>query len=182
MDTSNFQSAVEQQPTTQGRDRGFTLSEVIVAISLTGVLVLTIIAAGWTLIRVSRVSDEQAAVEAVLGAAADELTQFGWRSCPEDLVDSYDARVGEAASRINWPASSVTIADIEYWDITTDTWSETNPFVNTDTGLCGPVPTTAAASRMQRVTVRAAAPGETQARTLQVVVAEIRFLDEQDNT
>ncbi len=76
----------------------------------------------------------------------------------------------------------MTISNIEYWDITTASWSETNPFVNTTTGECGPVPTTAAASRMQRVTVRAAAPGDTQARELQVVVAEIRFLDEQDNS
>ena len=180
MDTLNFQSADEQQPTTHGRDRGFTLSEVIVAISLTGVLILTIVAAGWTLIRVSRVSDEQAAVEAVLGAAADELTQFGWQSCPEETLD-YDLRVGESAARVDWPASAVSISGIEYWDITTTSWSNTNPFVNTDTGQCGSVPTTAAASRMQRVTVRAAAPGETQARQLQVVVAEIRFLDEQED-
>jgi prepilin-type N-terminal cleavage/methylation domain-containing protein len=180
MDTSNVQPAAEQPPIIRGRDRGFTLSEVIVAIALTGVLVLTIIAAGWTLIRVSRVSDEQAAVEAVLGAAADELSQFGWQSCPEETLN-YDVRVGEAASRIDWPSSSVMISKIEYWDITTGSWSGVNPFVNTDTGLCGPVPTTAAASRMQRVTVRASAPGGTQARELQVVVAEIRFLDEQDN-
>ncbi len=84
-------------------DAGFTLSEVVVAIGLTGVLILTIIAAGWTLIRVSRVSDDQAAVEAVLGAAADELTQFGWQSCPEETL-AYEARVGESASRIEWPA------------------------------------------------------------------------------
>jgi hypothetical protein len=161
-------------------DAGFTLSEVVVAIGLTGVLILTIIAAGWTLIRVSRVSDDQAAVEAVLGAAADELTQFGWQSCPEETL-AYEARVGESASRIEWPESAVSIGEIEYWDITTKSWSLTNPFVNTDTGLCGPVPTTAAASRMQRVTVRAAAPGATQVRELQVVVAEIRFLDEQED-
>jgi prepilin-type N-terminal cleavage/methylation domain-containing protein len=176
-----FQPADEQQPITRSRDRGFTLSEVIVAIALTGLLVLTIIAAGWTLIRVSRVSDEQAAVEAVLGAAADELTQFGWQSCPEDTLD-YDLRVGESAARIDWPASAVSINEIEYWDITTGSWSGVNPFVNSGTGECGPVPTTAAASRMQRVTIRAAAPGDTQVRELQVVVAEIRFLDEQEET
>ena len=181
MDTSIFHSADERPPDPTGRDRGFTLSEVIVAIALTGVLVLTIIAAGWTLIRVSRVSDEQAAVEAVLGAAADELTQFGWRSCPEETLD-YNVRVGEAATRIDWPTSAVTVAGIQYWDITTRTWSSTNPFVDTGTGTCGPVPTTAAASRMQRVTVSATAPGGTQSRELEVVVAEIRFLDEQDNS
>jgi prepilin-type N-terminal cleavage/methylation domain-containing protein len=181
MDTLNFPPADEQQPERRDHDRGFTLSEVIVAIALTGVLVLTIIAAGWTLIRVSRVSDEQASVEAVLGAAADELSQFGWQSCPEDTLD-YHLRVGEAATRIGWPTSSVTITSIEYWDITTETWSSTNPFVNTGTGNCGPVPTTAAASRMQRVTVRGAAPGGNQARELQIVVAEIRFLDEQETT
>ena len=164
---------------TRRSDAGFTLSEVVVAIALTGVLVLAILSAGWTLIRVSRVSDDQAAVEAVLGAAADELSQFGWQSCPEDTGD-YDLRVGEAATRIDWPESAVTVADIEYWDITTNSWSSTNPFYNPDTDECGPIPTTAAASRMQLVTIRGAAPNDTQVRELQVVVAEIRFLDEQE--
>jgi hypothetical protein len=181
IDISNFHSADEQQPATLGRDHGFTLSEVVVAISLTGFLILTIIAAGWTLIRVSSVSNEQVAVEAALGAAADERTQFGWQSCPAETLD-YELRAGESAARIHWPASAVTITNIEYWDITTGSGSSTNPFVNSGTGECGPIPTTAAASRMQRVTVRPAAPGDTQARSLQVVIAEIRFLDEQEDT
>lgn len=179
MDTDTIPSAGAQLPPTGHRDGGFTLSEVVVAISLTGVLILSVISAGWILIRVSRVSDDQAAVEAVLGAAADELTQFGWQSCPEETLD-YHTRVGEAATRVDWPSSAVSIADIEYWDITTKTWSQTNPFYDTNVSACVPVPTTAAASRMQRVTVSAAAPGGTQARELEVVVAEIRFLDEQD--
>ena len=180
MDTFAPHLPDEQPSDPRRRDGGFTLSEVIVAIALTGVLVLAIISAGWTLIRVSRVSDDQAAVEAVLGAAADELSQFGWQSCPEDTGD-YDLRVGEAATRIDWPESAVTVSEIEYWDITTNSWSPTNPFVNSDTGDCGPIPTTAAASRMQLVTIRGAAPNDTQVRELQVVVAEIRFLDEQDD-
>jgi prepilin-type N-terminal cleavage/methylation domain-containing protein len=179
MDTLTTSTADGKPTPTRRPDAGFTLSEVVVAISLTGVLILSIVLAGWTLIRVSRVSDDQAAVEAVLGAAADELTQFGWQSCPEETLD-YDIRVGESAYRIGWPTSAAVVADIEYWDITTKTWSQINPFVDTGTGNCGSVPTTAAASRMQRVTVRASAPGGTQSRELQVVVAEIRFLDEQD--
>ena len=181
MDTLTTFTADGKPTPTRRPDAGFTLSEVVVAISLTGLLVLTIVAAGWTLIRVSRVTDDQAAVEAALGAAADELAQFGWQSCPEETLD-YHLRVGEAATRVGWPTSSVAIADIEYWDITTETWSATNPFVDTGTGLCGAVPTTAAASRMQRVTVEAAAPGGTQSRKLQVVVAAIRFLDEQEDS
>ena len=170
----------ENSPAHTRRDRGFTLSEVVVAISLTGVLVLVIVGAAFTLIRTSRVSDDQAAIEAVLGAAADELAQFGWQSCPAE-TDDYQQRAQEAASRVNWPTSSVQISAIEYWDISTATWSNTNPFFNTAEGECEFVPTIAAASRMQRVTVTASAPGGTQSRDLEVVVAEIRFLDEQDD-
>ena len=67
MDTLNFPRHRRSSRPHTVETAGFTLSEVIVAIALTGVLVLAIISAGWTLIRVSRVSDEQAAVEAVLG-------------------------------------------------------------------------------------------------------------------
>ena len=73
-------------------------------------------------------------------------------------------RVGEAATRINWPTSAVTVANIEYWDITTERVVGDQPFRQLRTVSADPIPTTAAASRMQRVTVRAAAPGDTQAR------------------
>ncbi len=180
MDTSNVQPADEQPPIIRGRDRGFTLSEVIVAIALTGVLVLTIIAAGWTLIRVSTRLGRTGGRRSRSGGGGRRTVAVRLAELPEETLN-YDVRVGEAASRIDWPSSSVTVSRIEYWDITTGSWSGVNPFVNTDTGLCGPVPTTAAASRMQQVAVRASAPGGTHAHELQVVVAEIRFLDEQDN-
>jgi prepilin-type N-terminal cleavage/methylation domain-containing protein len=164
--------------TARRRDRGFTLPEVAVAIALTGTLVLSIITAAWTLIRTSTVSDDQADVEAVLGAAADELTLLGWQSCPLETGD-YTQWAQKASARVDWPTSAVEVSAIEYWDITSEQWSPTNPFVDTGTGDCNFIPTIAAASRMQRVTVRATSPGGTQSRQLQVVVAEINFLDQQ---
>lgn len=168
-------TAGEQEPRA---DRGFTLPEVAVAIALTGVLVLSVITAAWTLIRTSTVSDDQADVEAVLGAAADELTLLGWQSCPLETGD-YTQRAQEAAGRVGWPESAVQVSEIEYWDISTDGWSGTNPFVDQTSLDCNFIPTIAAASRMQRVTVRATSPGGTQSRQLEIVVAEIRFLDQQ---
>jgi prepilin-type N-terminal cleavage/methylation domain-containing protein len=167
-------------PSAHRHDRGFSLTEVVIAIALTGILVLTVIAAGWTLIRVSKVSEDQAALEAVLGAAADELSQFGWQSCPVE-TGSYLAEVQKAASRVEWDPSSVSISRIEYWDIGSEQWINDNPFVDSATGDCTAIPTTAAASRMQRVTISGTSPGGTQTRRLQVVVAEIRFLDEQES-
>lgn len=159
------------------RDRGFTLSEVVVAIGLTGILILAVVSSAWTLIRTSRVSDDQAAVEAVLGGAADEISVLGWQACPLE-TNEYLEFAQRSASRVSWPASAVQIEGIEYWDISSNSWSGNNPFgVGSD---CEFTPTVAASSRMQRVTFRSSAPGGTQSRTLQVVVAEIRFLDEQD--
>lgn len=163
------------------RDAGFTLPEVLIAIGLTGTLVLTIVAAAFTLIRVSSVSNDQAMVEATLGAAADKLVQEGWQSCPVE-TDIYEQKVRTVAANVGWPESAVTVVGIEYWDIGANDWSVTNPFYNPDTATCGPIPTTAAASRMQRVTVRASAPAGAQSRTLQVVVAEIEFIDEEEST
>ncbi|BAN00573.1 hypothetical protein YM304_02590 [Ilumatobacter coccineus YM16-304] len=165
--------------TTSRADGGFTLPEVVVAIALTGTLVLSILTAAWTLIRTSTISDNQADVEAVLGAAADELTLLGWQSCPLETGD-YEQRVREAAGRVQWDESAVTVSGIEYWDLNTASWSSTNPFIDQTTLECRFVPTTAAASRMQRVTISATSPGGTQSRQLQVVVAEIRFLDQQE--
>ena len=70
------------------RATGFTLTEVLIAISLTGTLILTIVLAAVTLVRASGVSDRQANVEAALGGAADELAQFGWTACPEEATTS----------------------------------------------------------------------------------------------
>lgn len=165
-------------------DDGFTLSEVIVAISLTGVLILAVMAGAWTLVRASRVSDDQAAVEATLGAAADRLTQFGWQPCPEMAnVDSatYAQVVGAAAERVNWPTSSVQIDQIHYWNIETEQFEVANPFADPATGSCTPTDVSSAAAKMQMVRIRVTSPGGTQSRTLDVVVADIRFLDEQDD-
>ncbi len=162
-------------------DRGFTLPEVAVAIALTGTIVLAIIGAAWALIRTSTVSDTQADVEAVLGAAADELALAGWQSCPLETGE-YLNWAQQASARVQWPEAAVQISEIKYWDITTDSWSSTNPFINTLTGDCNFIPTIAAASRMQLVTIEATSPGGTQSRQLEVVVAEIRFLDQQVNS
>lgn len=177
---SSLVSADPDRESTCRADRGFTLPEVAVAIALTGTIVLAIIGSAWALIRTSTISDTQADVEAVLGAAADEVTLLGWQSCPVETGE-YSTWAQKASARVDWPESAVRIADIEYWDITTASWSSTNPFVDTVTGSCNFVPTIAAASRMQRVTIEATSPGGTQSRQLEVVVAEIRFLDQQVN-
>lgn len=177
MDTDSDTSEIEA-PDQPVRDRGWTLPEVLVAIVLTGSLVIPVILASWTVIRASAVTDDQAAVEAVLGAAADELAVAGWQSCPVETGD-YLAVAQTAASRVEWPASAITIDSIRYWDISTNSWSSTNPFAGS--GSCEMIPTIAASSRMQVVTLRATSPNGNQTRTLDVVVAEIKFLDEQEN-
>ena len=72
----------------------------------------------------------------------------------------------------------MTIDRIVYWDISSDSWSASNPFGSGT--ACVMNPTISAASRMQLVTVRATSPGDSQSRTLDVVVADIELLEDQD--
>lgn len=160
-------------------DGGFTLTEVLIAIVLSAVLVLTVVGAVWTLVRASGLSDEQARVEAVLGAAADRLVTDDWEACPEE-TGAYLARVEAAAVNVGWQPHTVAIERYEYWDISAGDWTTVNPY-GVGVGVCHVIPTTAASSRMQRITIRASSPGHTHSRTLQVVVGDIKFLDEQED-
>lgn len=163
-------------------DRGFTLPEVIAAIALTGSLILAVVLGVNALVTASTISDNQADLEAVLGAAADKLTLEGWQPCPVEADTSYELVAKQAAQRVGWSEDAVWIdaSDILYWDISTGTWSSSNPF--DQDGTCNMIPTIAAASRMQLVTVHATSPAGAQTRSIDVVVAEIDFLDDQVST
>lgn len=163
-------------------DRGFTLPEVVAAIALTGSLILAVVLGVNALVTASSVSDNQADLEAVLGAAADKLTLEGWQPCPVEADTSYELVAKQAAQRVGWSEDAVWIdpSDILYWDISTGSWSSANPFEQD--GTCNMIPTIAAASRMQLVTVNATSPAGVQTRSIDVVVAEIDFLDDQVST
>ena len=162
-------------------DGGYTLIEVLVSLALMGVVISSILPAMWSAVRVSRFSDTQAKVEAVLGSAVDRVSNYGWHPCPEtDSLGGYAAKAKNAAAIFNWPSSTVEVLDVEYWDTTTKTWSTTDPV---PAGDCGRTIISITKERtLQRVTVRVTSPDGEQTNQLDLVMGDIRTDEERDAT
>jgi type II secretory pathway pseudopilin PulG len=162
-------------------DRGATLVEVLVSVVLLGMVVSSILPAMWAAIRVSRVSDEQARVEAVLGSAVDRVSNYGWHPCPEaDAAGGYESKARNAAAIFDWPASTVDIVRIQYWDTSTRTWSDTNPVPDGD---CTRTVIAITKERtLQKVTIRVTSPSGDDSNQVDVVVGDIRNDEERDAT
>jgi type II secretory pathway pseudopilin PulG len=153
-------------------DVGATLVEVLVAIVLMGMVAVSILPAMWTSVKVARFSDGQAQVEAVLGAAVDKVANQPWMACPTQSAGTgYQARARAAASIYEWPDTSVNVARILYWDVTTKSWSTTNP-VAAD---CGNAQTTLSKERtLQLVTIEVTHPEGRISNTVDLVMGDLR--------
>ena len=66
---------VEQQPAQRARDKGSTLVEILVAIVLTSVAVIPLMAASWVLVRNTALNRSNSKVETVLNNAADRVNR-----------------------------------------------------------------------------------------------------------
>jgi type II secretory pathway pseudopilin PulG len=149
------------------RDEGFSLVETIVSVSLLGLAATSILGGLSTSIRVSRMGNDKAKVEAVLSSAADRLAGWSYLACPlQDVNGGYLPVVQAASSTVNWPASTVQISSIAYWEPASPsagTWQTTNGVsCNNAAGLT-------TSRTLQRVTIRVTAPDGRNARTLEVV-------------
>lgn len=163
------------------RDEGSTLVEVLVSLTLLAFVVSSILPAMWTAIRVTRVSDVQAKVEAVLGSAVDRVTNYGWHPCPEaDALGGYQSKAGNAAAIFGWPASTVEVVRVQYWDTTTRTWTDTNPVA---AGDCGRTVISITKERtLQKVTIRVTSPVGDDSNQVDVVMGDIRTDEQRDMT
>ncbi len=164
-----------------GRDDGYTLVEVLVSLVLMGMVVSSILPAMWSAVRVSRFSDTQARVEAVLGSAVDRVSNYGWHPCPEtDSMGGYAAKAKNAAAIFEWPASTVNVVEVRYWDTATKTWTFTNPVPNGD---CGRTNISITKERtLQRVTIQVISPDGQQTNQLDLVMGDLRSDEERDAT
>ena len=102
-------------------DAGFSLVELIVAISLMGIATTSVLGGLWTATSASNITNDKSKVEAVLSSAADRLTGWAYLPCPgDDANGGYLPVVQAAAGSVGWPSSAVTILGIAYWSPTGD--------------------------------------------------------------
>lgn len=151
------------------------------SVVLLALVVSSILPAMWSAIRVSRFSDTEAKIEAVLGSAIDRVTNYGWHPCPEtDSAGGYQSKAQNAAAMFEWPRETVEVVSIRYWDTTTKTWSTVNPV---PTGDCGRTTISLTKERtLQEITLRVTAPDGSQTSQIELVMGDLRTDEERDAT
>lgn len=151
-------------------DRGYTLVEMLVAIVLMGTIVLAIMGGMWAVVRASSQNDQRAKVQAVLGAAGDGISNYRYISCPE-VDEGYEPFGQKAAAAVGWPLDSVEIVAYRYWNPDTESWDENNSVQGDE---CNPNVTLTTSKTLQKLTIRAEAPGGGYSATIDIVKADIR--------
>jgi prepilin-type N-terminal cleavage/methylation domain-containing protein len=155
-------------------DEGFSLIETVVAVALLGISVASIMGGLFSATRVSRIGNDKAKVEAVLSSAVDRLTGWAYLPCPaQDTSGGYLPVVQAASGAVKWPASTVSIVDVAYWNPTgpgTGTWSASNALGGTE---CNQAVGLTTSRTLQKVTIRVSAPDGLNARQIEVVKSDV---------
>lgn len=155
------------------RDGGFSLAENLVAISLMGTVIMVIIGAMWSSVRISQFSDDQAKVEAVLGGAVDALGSVAFQPCPVvGGVNKYEefAQIG-AGSVDGWAPSTVKITSMQWWDPIEQDWTYDNGIGD---AVCASTAFMSTAKTMQLLTVTVTTPNGEYSRSIDVIITDLR--------
>lgn len=157
---SKIRRTCHREPGDRTRDRGVTLIEIVITITLMGVIVVPILVAVATSVRSSRVSEDSAQVETLLVNAVDRVNRATRGDFPCDLTSP----VGAAVETVGWPASSVQV-EHHYLDVNEQWQSDASgtacPGGSFQTGI------------VQRVTIIITSPDEGITRSLQVIRGDI---------
>lgn len=157
-------------------DPGSTLIELVIAIALMGMVVTGVLGAMATSVTMSRMSDDQAKVEAVLGNAADRLTGYAYIPCPSGGSDGFGGYlpiVQAAAAAVGWDDSTVAISDIRFWSpgvsVASGSWVASNGLSG---GECNEAASLTTSRTLQKVTITVSSP-EGLVRSLEVVKSNV---------
>lgn len=138
------------------RDRGFTITEIVITVVLLGIVVAGVLNAVMTGIRASSTSRQAARVETAIVNAADRINRAPKRCSYEMFADA-------AVLTEGWDESHAETV-LSYWDAETAKWL-------TGHG-CG-ASTKPPDLIVQKVTVRITSPDGTVARTIEVVKSDV---------
>jgi hypothetical protein len=121
----------------------------------------------------SRFSDDQAKVEAVLGSAADRLANYAYIPCPTNNSNGgYLPIIQAAAGTVDWPTSSVSLTGMYFWNSTSassGTWVTTNGLSGAE---CNETASLTTARTLQRITFLVTSPSG-YSKSLEVVKSNV---------
>jgi len=153
-------------------DQGNTFVEILVSIALMGTIVVTLLLAMQTTIRMSKMSDDQAKVESVIGSAADRVANFAYKPCPGFNGDDRYLSIAQAAApAVGWTGSTVTIEEVRFWKPGTQSWEPTNGL---NPAECAPSVTLNDSRTLQKIRIRVTSPDGSHSRSTDVVKANFR--------
>lgn len=144
--------------------------EVLVAIVILGMVVGAVMGGLSLAIGLSTRTTSRAKVDAVSLAAADRLASAPYVACPTGSGSGpYQSAAQAATSTVDWPASSVQITRIEFWQPTSSdsgTWSTANGL---SAGECSSPASLTTSRILQRVTLLVQSPDGRYSRVTEVV-------------
>jgi prepilin-type N-terminal cleavage/methylation domain-containing protein len=145
-----------ERPQPLGSEAGYTLVELVIALSILALVATVFLGGLATIIRGSRASDAQARVEAIQSAAADRVATVPFLACASPAA--YEGFVQDATSTVAWPSSALTIVDIKYWNGVTFS------------AACSP---TSVVNFVQLVTVKVTSPDGSYSRSMEVAKNDV---------
>lgn len=129
-------------------DSGSSLIEVVVGISLLGLVFIGVVDASWTTTRVAAETRHRSIVSSLLAEAEVSLARTEYSACPH--LDSAYAKAIANSPTEGRRGLDLTITGFEYWDHATNQWLTLDDVpisrCSTDLRLTGPLAT-------QRITV-----------------------------
>ena len=155
-------------------DSGSSMIEVLIAVVLLGMVVAAVFGGLSLSIGLSSRTTSRAKSEALIASASDRLAAAAYIACPATSgPTSYLPTVQAAASAVGWPASTVQITKIEYWQPTSasaGSWSSTSGLSAGECSSPGSLTTT---RTLQRLTLSVRSPDSRYTRTLEVVKTNV---------
>lgn len=151
-------------------DRGTNMIEILVAIVILGMVVGAVMGGLSLAIGLSTRTTSRAKVDALSLAAADRLASAPYIACPTGTGPrSYEPSVQAATTTVDWPASTVQIARIEFWQPTSadaGIWHTSNGL---SAGECASPASLTTSRILQRVTLLVQSPDGRYSRVTEVV-------------
>jgi Tfp pilus assembly protein PilV len=144
--------------------------EILVAIVILGMVVSAVMGGLGLAIGLSSRTMSRAKVDALSLAAADRLASAPYIACPTGSGSgSYTPAVQAATSTVDWPANSVQVTRVEFWQPTSADSGAWSPVNGLSTEECASPASLTTSRILQRVTLLVQSPDGRYTRVTEVV-------------